>query len=149
MSSPTLDKALDLLARRPHFVAELRRKLTERNLPTVDIDTAIDRLLELGYLDDRTLGRRLAHRYLWEKGYGRRLIIHKLRQQGAGADLARSLVTELFAGLDAADLEPVFARLAVRCRGDLYAALARRGFLTGEFADFVRRRRRDDEDCES
>ncbi|MBN2232459.1 MAG: regulatory protein RecX [Deltaproteobacteria bacterium] len=143
MATPTFDKALDFLARRPHFEAELRRKLADRDFAAADIEVAIARLCELGYLDDAAWGRRLAHRYLWEKGYGRRLIGHKLRQAGAGAELSRALAAELFADLDGADLEPVFERLAARCRGDLYAALVRRGFLPEEFADFVRRRRQE------
>jgi len=49
-------KAQDLLARRNHFSTELRQKLKVRGFAATDIDSAIDRLTEYGYLDDLNNG---------------------------------------------------------------------------------------------
>ena len=49
-----LDAGLRLLARRAHSRAELGRKLSRRGYAEVEVRSAVDRLVELGYLDDRT-----------------------------------------------------------------------------------------------
>ena len=136
-------KAQDLLARRAHFSAELRNKLKIRGFPAADIDSAIDRLTEFGYLDDLNNGRQLAAHYLWRRGYGRLLIDQRLRKKGLSAALARQITAELFSGVTAAELEALFSRLSRKARGDLYAYLYRRGFLSEEIEPFVSRYRED------
>lgn len=48
-----LDAGLRLLARRAHSRAEVRRKLGRRGYGEEEVETAVERLVELGYLDDR------------------------------------------------------------------------------------------------
>ncbi|MGA8922665.1 MAG: regulatory protein RecX, partial [Candidatus Dormiibacterota bacterium] len=48
-----LDVGLRLLGRRAHSRAELGRKLGRRGYPEIEVRSAVDRLMELGYLDDR------------------------------------------------------------------------------------------------
>ena len=139
----TYHKAQDLLARRPHFSAELRRKLKIRGFFDADIDAAIDRLTEFGYLDDLNNGRQLAGNYLWKKGYGRLMIVQRLRKKGLSSDLSRQITDELFAGVTAAELEELFSRLSRKARGDIYTYLYRRGFLSEEIEPFVSRYRED------
>lgn len=43
-----------MLGRRAHSRAELGRKLGRRGYPEIEVRSAVDRLMELGYLDDRT-----------------------------------------------------------------------------------------------
>jgi len=50
---PAIDAGLRLLAARGHSCQELRRKLGRRGYSEADVDTAVERLIELGYLDDR------------------------------------------------------------------------------------------------
>ena len=49
-----LDASLRLLGRRAHSQVELRRKLARRGYSAADTQAAIGRLIELGYLDDRS-----------------------------------------------------------------------------------------------
>jgi regulatory protein len=49
---PALDAGLRLLAVRSHSRHELRRKLGRRGYTVEDVDRAVARLVELGYLDD-------------------------------------------------------------------------------------------------
>ena len=48
-----LDAGLRLLGRRAHSRLELSRKLGRRGYPETEVRTALNRLTELGYLDDR------------------------------------------------------------------------------------------------
>jgi len=77
-----LDAGLRLLGRRAYSRAELNRKLGRRGYTEIEVSSAMDRLGELGYLDDRAFA----------EGHVRR------RQAGLGP---RALSAELFArGVD-------------------------------------------------
>ncbi len=57
------EKAVELLARRSHFEAELARKLVQRGYDREEIAAALSRLREQGYLDDgRTAGELVEQR---------------------------------------------------------------------------------------
>jgi regulatory protein len=57
-----LEAGLRLLGRRAHSRTELRRKLARRGHPEADIEVALGRLVELGYLDDRSFASGLVRR---------------------------------------------------------------------------------------
>ena len=57
-----LDAGVRLLGRRAHSRVELRRKLVRRGHPASEIEAAIGRLVELGYLDDRSFASGLVRR---------------------------------------------------------------------------------------
>jgi regulatory protein len=61
-SVSTLDAGLRLLGRRAHSRVELRRKLARRGHLAQDIEAALGRLAELGYLDDRSFASGLVRR---------------------------------------------------------------------------------------
>lgn len=48
------DAGIRLLARRAHSRAELRTKLGRRGFAEAEVETAVGKLVELGYLDDRS-----------------------------------------------------------------------------------------------
>lgn len=82
---PCLEKATDLLSRRSHFRAQLATKLSRRAYPVAEIERALDRLTELGYLDDlRTAEELITLRRA--RGEGRRRIEAELRKRGAPPD---------------------------------------------------------------
>jgi regulatory protein len=86
------DKAVELLARRPHFRLELRRKLEQRGFGFDAVRDALERLQDLGYLDDALLARQWASGELRRRGYGPRRIRAELRRRGVeGSDLERAL----------------------------------------------------------
>jgi len=89
---PCRHKAMDLLARRPHFRRELERKLHQRGYDHEEVDTTLDRLEEQGLLDDaKTASGFVAHR-LEREPYGRRRLLAELVRRGAGEDVARQAV---------------------------------------------------------
>lgn len=74
-------KALQLLARRDHSCAELKRKLQSRGFEEPEIEAVIGECQRLSYLDDK----RFADGYvnlLLRKGYGVNGIKHKLHVRG-------------------------------------------------------------------
>lgn len=106
MPPTALDVALRLIARRPHFRAELRRKLVTRGFAQDEIEAALDRVAGLGYLDDTALAAREAERLRERRG---------LARAGVAAELARKGVAE--AAVDA-------ALAGTNAEGELGAALA-------------------------
>src|SRR5437762_13870930 len=53
-AGPALDAGVRLLGRRAHSRVELRRKLGRRGYVVEEIASALARLVELGYVDDRS-----------------------------------------------------------------------------------------------
>ncbi len=97
-----LDKALDLLARRSHFRAELERKLLQRGFARDEVGAALDRVGELGYLDDLECGRRFARELLSRRPSGPAMVRAKLRARGAAGDTIDKVVRESFEGGESA-----------------------------------------------
>ena len=61
-SGTALDAGLRLLARRAHSRVELRRKLERRGHELPEVEAALRRLTELGYVDDAAYARGLVRR---------------------------------------------------------------------------------------
>ena len=144
MASSCFDKACDLLALRPHFRAELARKLGARGHGEEAVTVALDRLEELGYLDDAGCARSLAAGPLSRRGYGPRRMRAELERRGAPTAAAEAAVTAAFADGDRAAARQAAARWLARRRpgGAARAALARhldrKGFTSGTVLEVVR-----------
>lgn len=89
-----LDCGLRLLGRRAHSRAELRSKLLRRGCPADEVDAALGRLVELGYLDDRSFAQGLVRRRSALRGPS------ALASELAAKGIDRSQVTEALAGFD-------------------------------------------------
>ena len=63
-----LDSGLRYLAGRPHSRLELRRKLARKGFEPDEVDAALGRLTELGYLDDDAFARGLIRRRSANRG---------------------------------------------------------------------------------
>jgi len=94
MPPPCYDKSLQLLGARPHFRRELAAKLQQRGYPGEEIDTALDRLTEQGYLDDRAAARSFVESRR-ARGEGRARLRAELLRRGAAEDVADEALTEL------------------------------------------------------
>lgn len=135
-----LDAALRFLEARQRSTAEVRRRLTTAGYRTELVDGAIERLTELGMLDDETFarswiesrdrarprGERALRRELALKGIDREIVDETLDERSieapdADADAARRLLAR-----HARALERVADPRARRQRA--YALLARNGF---------------------
>jgi regulatory protein len=91
MQRPVLDAALKLLAARSRTEAELRKALSSREYPPADVETAVARVRELGYLDDGEVARARA-RSLLGRGAAPRHAARRLEAQGITPAQARTAV---------------------------------------------------------
>jgi regulatory protein len=66
-----------MLARRPYSVAEMRRALERKCSQIEQVDAAIARLRELGYLDDRKFAEQYAYSLAQNRAFGP----HRLRRE--------------------------------------------------------------------
>ncbi|MXW01361.1 MAG: regulatory protein RecX [Holophagales bacterium] len=129
---PAYDRGLDLLARRPHFAAELAAKLEQRGYGAAEVESAVERLTVAGHLNEEETAHVLV-RSLKRRGYGRRRLELDLRRRGADETAARTALEPVD---DEDELERA-AAVAARFRSShpsrdaaaLARHLERRGFL--------------------
>jgi regulatory protein len=122
-----MGRAFNLLGYRARSEAELRERLRRYGYAEETVESVVDRLGELGYVDDAEFARSKAHEKA--RRYGPRRVSVELRKSGVGEDLAREVVEEEFAGRS--EVEEARAAAARRYNGRGSDAEARRvyGFL--------------------
>lgn len=81
-----VNKCYDLLSRRDHSVKELRDKLL-RTVDEASADKAIDKMLELGYLDDERYAVILLNHLVNEKRMSKSFIKQEMYKRGLSADI--------------------------------------------------------------
>ncbi len=91
-----LDKALQLVARRPHFRRELEQKLSQRGFPAAEVESALAELERQGWLDDRAHANDLATGSMARKGFGPRRIRFELQRRGVDQELVEEVVGGIF-----------------------------------------------------
>jgi SOS response regulatory protein OraA/RecX len=89
------DKAVELLGQRPHFRRQLAVKLARRGFAEAEIEQALDRLAEQGYLDDTEAARGYAAARRAREGEGRVRIEAELRRRGAAAAAVTAALADL------------------------------------------------------
>lgn len=136
-----LVQAVDLLARQAHSTARLTRKLKQRQYETEEIEAAVDRLSQRGYLDDQELCRQQFSRYYEERRYSVKYICYKLMQQGFSSEMIDENIPDdtYVRELDTAEkiLQRHFKEQAVENKMMQY--LYGKGFSTNICRDAVRR----------
>lgn len=132
-----LNRALDRLAARARGTQELRRFLLDKGHDGQAVDRVLEKLTEMGYLDDTAFAGMLVRDRVNLKGAGRRAIADELRRVGVGDEAAQQALQEYDpdAEMEAARSHGQKAlRLAARQedprkrRAKVYASLARKGF---------------------
>ena len=142
-------RALAIVARRDHGIAELRRKLRDRGCAADHIDQTIERFVGLRYLDDDRVGRGYA-RSLVRGGWGPRGVRAKLGDRRFERELIDTILLELDAEIDWAAQAARRLRSKARARPEdpderrawrerCWRQLARRGFSGGHAREAVRR----------
>lgn len=130
-------KAMNRLNRRAMSRRELDRKLGKLEFAEPTRQRVLDRLAELGYLDDEAFGRALIRETQRGKPAGPRLLQQKLFQKGLDRALIERLIAETRDEADPTEQAIALARQRLRQmqRLDaptrtrrLYGLLARRGF---------------------
>lgn len=130
-------QALNRLARRAMSRRELDRKLRERGFDEPVREHVLDRLTELGHIDDEQFGRALIEDVRRSRAAGPRLLEQKLFQKGLDRTLIAQLIAETRNDANESDQAMQLAHQKLRQmqrldantrRRRLYGLLARRGF---------------------
>jgi regulatory protein len=122
------ETALRLLTQRAHSETELRRKLARRGCPADDVERAVVRARDLGYLNDAAFARALAGERARTRGPA--LIARELAAKG----VERAVVQDAVGAVQREDVVAAARRLAQRGtaagadRRLVAARLLRRGF---------------------
>ena len=127
-----VDKCYDLLSRRDHSVKELKTKL----LRTVDensADAAIEKMLDLGYLDDEKYAQTLVRYLLDNKNMSKNFVKQEMYKRGLSADIINNILenTEFDNSANRVELITTKYRNKLRAEGGkdkVTAALMRKGF---------------------
>ncbi|MDE0104441.1 MAG: RecX family transcriptional regulator [Bryobacterales bacterium] len=132
--------ALRALARKPHTVAELRKKLSRRCADEREVADVLQRLLAYRYVDDGQVAKSYSEFRRDCTLLGRRRVLNELLRRGVDQAVAESAVAEAYQNTDEVELARAFLRRKL-CRrlsevrvespkqmARLYAALARAGF---------------------
>ncbi|MEM6333560.1 MAG: regulatory protein RecX [Planctomycetota bacterium] len=139
--------AMARLNRRALSRRDLDRKLRERGHEAVARAAALDRLTELGLIDDAAYGAALADEVVRRKAAGPRLVEQKLRAKGVSGDVAGRIARDAAGDKDA---QRAAARAAAEKklgtmrgvdratqRRRLYGLLGRRGFDSEVIAEVM------------
>ena len=132
-SGTALEAGFRLLASRPHAVREVRVKLGRRGFDLDEVESAVSRLLELGYLDDAAFSRGVVSHRAGSRGAS--AVASELIQKGVARDQVATAVAEIDPEADLESATVMAARhlrhLAAPTAADLQrvgARLRRRGF---------------------
>jgi len=133
-----MDYALNLLASRSRSIEELREKITRRRAVNDETVTrVIDRLKELGYLDDQRFASAYALSRIASRPLGRARVKRDLRNRHVPADIANEALDKAFQETTEDSLIQQAIEKRIRLRGlpttraesqKLFAHLIRLGF---------------------
>ena len=145
-------RSLDMLARAPRSVRDLRRRLLLKGEPEGDVDAAIERLTAVGLLDDAAYARAFVRAKVSSQGLSRRRLQQELAKRGVARDIADAAIVEVLHDDnvdETANIDRV-ARKKLRMlsgldedtqRRRLFAFLARRGYEVDDVRAAVERLR--------
>lgn len=139
------DVCLRLLTVRARTRAELEAQLTKRGYPEDVSARVLDRLVEVGLLDDAAFAEEWVRSRRTNSGKGKRALAAELRIKGVDAELIASTLDSVDAGEWRVQAEQLVANKLRRERLDdelkvtrrLVAMLARRGYSQGMAFDVV------------
>ncbi len=89
------ERAWALLARKPRSRTELRRALLQRKFPAKTIDATLDRIEELGHLDDANFARQFVDQHAMTGKSGPRLVREQLAAKGVAREVVEKAVAPL------------------------------------------------------
>ncbi len=88
-------KALDLITRSPHSRERLKLKLLKKDFSHPSIERALDRMEELGYLDDARFAEEWLQSRIARHPEGRRSLLGGLLHRGIDSSIAGELVNRI------------------------------------------------------
>ena len=143
--------AVQALGRRPFSTEELRAKLRTRAAVGSDIDAALARLTEIGYLDDKRFAEMYTAMRVENDGFGKARVLHDLRGRRVAPKLAEKAVALAFQEKNEDEMVAAYVErrmpsvVAGGHTGDekklaaAYRKLRRAGFASGPILTVLRR----------
>jgi regulatory protein len=139
------ERALRLLAVRPRARRELESRLRQAGFETAEVSSELDRLEDVGLLDDVAFARELADHHLTTRGSARRAVAGALASKG----VSRETIDRTLAGLEQDESVRALEVATERARrlsslrpevayGRLVSFLARRGYDAGTSREAAR-----------
>ncbi|MFN8504097.1 regulatory protein RecX [Kouleothrix sp.] len=128
--------ALRFLEARPRSVAEIRTRLGRKDFAPEAIDSALDRLAQLGLVDDAAFARFWVENRLACRPRGANALRDELRRKGIDSETAGAVLTDQALAGDEAERALVVARGALR----KYADSADRQAFTRRMGGYLQRR---------
>jgi len=143
------DRAAAALGRRARSAHELERWLLQRGFDRGDVTDAVQRLTEIGAIDDSQFARAFARSRALGKGMSKRRLAQELSRRGVDSKMANAAIADVLEeeSVDERALLEAAARkkLAVlrgqepdAVRKRLYGYLARRGYDSADIAAVLR-----------
>lgn len=126
--------AVRILTKRAKSSGELRRKLREYKHEPEAIEWSIERLIDLGVLNDEEYARMVVRSQLSRKPAGRRLLTGKLREKGVDQSIVQRVLDEMLEERDTLADARKFAEQAARSISDRHETEVRRRRITGRLA---------------
>lgn len=136
------NKALELLGIRDHTRAELEQKL-RRNFDEHTAAMAVQKVAELGLIDDESCAMRYAAELIEHRGMSVRAAAQKLHEHGVDRELAQN-VLEPYSDSEGDRIETLInakyrSKLSTpQGRRSVMAALARRGFSSSAIRETIK-----------
>ena len=137
ISGSAFDSAVRSLTRRNHSRWELKTKLIQKGFSSEEIKTTLNRLTELGYLNDQNYAYDYCRHRLKQSPRGRRLLSVELKKRGLPRDLIEQVLDDIYQEFPEADLVAELVEKWRRSKPDeitesdvmkLSQSLARKGF---------------------
>ena len=142
-----MTRALNILGYRARSEGELRSRLVGAGYAEETVEGVVERLRDLGYLDDGEFARNAAREKA--RRYGPRRVYGDLRRSGVGEELAREAVKGEFSEeSEFAAAQSAAGRRYNTCEGSdavarrVYGFLVRRGYSAGVCAEVAKEYRR-------
>jgi regulatory protein len=96
--------AVKALERRAHTEKELRAKLQRRAAATASVAETIERLKNIGYLNDERTAESHAYGRLEFQRFGERRVLNELQRRGVDFDTAKRTVEQAYGEVNESDL---------------------------------------------
>lgn len=134
-------KALSLLAQYEHSALQLKQKLQKRGYPEAVIRSALERLQDRGYLDDRRFAESWVRSRLSRHPEGPSLLLAGLLAKGVAREIALAAITDTVGEAELEDTCASAGRKLLKKTGmdreKLTQALLQRGFPSRVVKAFV------------
>ncbi|MBA3405978.1 MAG: regulatory protein RecX [Gemmatimonadaceae bacterium] len=139
MATSAYEYALNLLTARPYSERNMRRKLMRRDFQLADVESAVERLLSSGLLDDRRFAEQFVRGRLLGPGASRLRLKQQLYSRGISGELAVQAIDGVIED-ELVDLDAIIEKAARKktssmaglddtvVRRRLYGHLARAGY---------------------